>query len=212
MADEQQSAQSPAQPDAPGDMISLDDSLESPLDSGPGASSQDSILNAAEIFNQQLEQMTAWKHQLAQQMDLMRRDGIKLLERQKNLAADKKKLIDDRLALTGEREAVQRLQSESDAESKRLASRAAEIEQAQNQLGELQSQREQAERELAARQKNLADQEARHLAEDLRLREGLEQCEQQRRQLSETRRTADQDRETLAQKSRGNRHPQSHAR
>jgi len=207
MADDQFAAQTTAPqgenagaPAGAGDMISLNDALKEPLEHGPGSSSQDSILNAAEIFQQQLEQMTTWKHQLAQQMELMRRDGIKLLERQKNLAAEKKALADDRQKLAGDHEQIQKLHAELDAQSQRLSQRATEIDQAQQQLTT--AHREQGERELLAKQKGLADQEARHLAEDIRLREGLEQCESQRQQLAEARRQVEQERESLAGRAR----------
>jgi len=34
------------------------------------------------MFSQQLEQMNQWKSQLASQMDAMRHEGLKLVERQ----------------------------------------------------------------------------------------------------------------------------------
>lgn len=257
-----------------GDLVSLDEGTQQPLETGAGASSQDSILNAAEMFQQQLEQMTAWKHQLAQQMELMRRDGVKLLERQKTLALEKKKVAEDREALASERGRIQQLQSEAEAQSRQLAQRAAEIAAAETDLRKLESERgrwemqlasarEEIERlaarksqtaselaagearlqelqaaegqyqhlkaqigqaeaqladlheqqraieatrhdldlknaELLARQKSLADQEAHCLAEDVRLKEGLEQLEVQRRQLVESQRHATQDREAAA--------------
>ncbi len=267
---------SPASPSplaAGTDLISLEESQHAPLERGPGASSQDTILNAAEIFQSQLEQMTAWKHQLAQQMELMRRDGIKLLERQKALAIEKKHAGEDREALAAEREKIQRLQHDVDGESQRLKQRAADIEQAQAQLQKLHADKDRWESELAeakqeaeslatqksltatelaaaevrlaevraiearrdelkqqvtdaeqrlvqieadrraletarhdlelqqaelqARQKALAEQEARCLAEDVRLKEGLEQLEALRRTLSETQRQATHDREAV---------------
>ena len=252
-------------------MVSLEESA--PPERGPGASSQDTILNAAEIFQSQLEQMTAWKHQLAQQMELMRRDGIKLLERQKGMAIEKKRAGEEREALAGEREKIQHLQQEVENESQRLKQRAAEIEQAQAQLQRLHADKDRWEAQLAeakqeaeslatqkslttselaaaevrlsdvraiearrnelakqvadaehrliqietdrraletarhdldlqqaelqARQKALADQEARCLAEDVRLKEGLEQLEVLRRNLSETQRQTAHDREAV---------------
>src|SRR3954464_8504651 len=98
------------------DLVNLDEATAS-----AEAASGDTILNAAEIFQQQLEQMTTWKQQLGQQMDLMRKDGIKLLERQKALAQDRKAIADDRATLTSEREQIQKLQAELNAETQRLS-------------------------------------------------------------------------------------------
>ena len=196
-------AENPQNPAAnQNDLVSLDAATQPPLETGAGASSQDSILNAAEMFQQQLEQMTAWKHQLAQQMEIMRRDGVKLLDRQKTLAAEKKALGDEKNQLTAEREQLKKLQEELDGESKRLGQRAGELESAQQQLAQLQAQREQAERELSARQKSLAEQEARHLSEDVRLKEGFEQLEKQRQQLAEAHRQIKEEREKIDGQSR----------
>ncbi len=183
------------------DLVNLDEATEGPLDSGLAASSGESILNAAEVFQQQLEQMTAWKQKLGQQMDLLRRDGIKLMERQKALSLEKKAIADDRAALQSQRTEIQAVQAELEAQGTRLSARAKDLEQAHQQLTEMQARRDQHERELAAREKGLAEQEARHLAEDVRLREGMEQLEGQRRQLVEAGRQAQQQREALDQRA-----------
>src|ERR1035441_5129659 len=66
-----------ANSESPRDVISLDDDApppQSPIPAGlqGAAASQDSVLNVAHVFEEQLEQMTAWKHQLAQQMESLR--------------------------------------------------------------------------------------------------------------------------------------------
>ena len=122
---------------APSDLLSLDAATSMPLQTGAGASSQDSILNAAEMFQAQLDQMTTWKHQLAQQMEVMRRDGIKLLERQKNLAIEKKRAGEEREVLASERTRIQKLQHDLDAETRRLTQRAADLESSHAELQKL---------------------------------------------------------------------------
>ena len=126
------------------DLVSLEESLQAVPDRGPGATSQDSMFNAAEMFQAQLEQMTAWKHQLAQQMEVMRRDGLKLLERQKNLAVEKKRAGEERSALAAEREKIHQLQRELAAEQDRLSRRAAEVDAAQAALTAVVREKEQA--------------------------------------------------------------------
>ena len=66
-----------------GDLVNLDEETEL-QDAGSSASGtgSESIINAAEMFQQQLEQMTQWKTQLSNQMDAMRADGIKLLQKE----------------------------------------------------------------------------------------------------------------------------------
>ncbi len=184
--------------DGTGDLVSLDEAGQSAQTAG----SQDSILDAADLFQQQLDQITSWKQQLGGQMDAMRRDGIKLLERQKALAMERKQLADDRAQFSTEREQIQKLQGEVNAESQRLGQRASELEAAQRQLAEFEGRREQAQRELAAREKSLTDMEARHLAEDVRLREALEQMEGQRKQLLEAQRQTNHDREQIDHQAR----------
>ena len=85
------------------------------------------MLDAAVMLETQLEQMTAWKHQLAQQMELMRRDGVKPLERQKNLAVEKQRLAAEREALGGDRTYVQKLHGEVEEQTKRLETEGARI-------------------------------------------------------------------------------------
>src|ERR1043165_1753985 len=102
------------------DLVDLNEATEAPLESGLNASGGDSILNAAEVFQQQLEQMTTWKQKLGQQMELLRRDGIKLMERQKVLAQEKQVLAQDRAGLEKQREEIQRMQEELRVEGARL--------------------------------------------------------------------------------------------
>src|ERR1041385_6484016 len=105
-----------SQPATQADLVNLDAATQGPLETGPNASSGDSILNAAEVFQQQLEQMTTWKQKLGQQMDLLRRDGVKLMERQKALAQEKQVLAQDRAELGKQREEISRMQGEAQAE------------------------------------------------------------------------------------------------
>ena len=78
-------------------MINLND--ESIIVENKPASADDSIvkhnnqlLESAQVLEQHVEHLTAWKHQLASQMELLRKDGVKLLERQKQLAVERKAL------------------------------------------------------------------------------------------------------------------------
>src|SRR5580692_7547834 len=80
-----------------GDMINLSD--ESVVVENKKSSADDSItahnnqlLESAQVLDQHVEQLTAWKHQLAAQMELLRKDGVKLLERQKQLAVERSAL------------------------------------------------------------------------------------------------------------------------
>ncbi|HVT81800.1 MAG TPA: hypothetical protein VHM90_14235 [Phycisphaerae bacterium] len=187
--------------DGNGDLVSLDEAAQ-PVAGAGGPTSQDSIMDAADLFQQQLDQITNWKTQLSSQMETMRRDGTKLLERQKALAIERKQLSDEKAQFAAEREQIQKLQGEVDVESKRLAQSASELEAAHCQLLELEARREQGMRELAAREKSIAEMEARHLAEDVRLREAMEQLEGQRRQLAEAQRQAAHDREQLDNQAR----------
>src|SRR5436190_15980403 len=85
------------------DLINLDDATQAPLGTGSGASGGETVIHAAEMFQQQLDQMTAWKTQLSQQMEAMRGDAIKLMERQKFIAQEKARLAEERAGLTQER-------------------------------------------------------------------------------------------------------------
>ena len=252
------------------DLVALDDAVRP-----AGNTSQDSMVNAAAVFEQQLEQMTAWKHQLASQMEVLRRDGIKILERQKNLAIEKKKLADERAALQADRDAATAQLTQLEREREQLDERTEGLERAQGELAELQKQKRQWQAEAAAAQhaavetgarrdaaaaelkqaetklaafneldarrtevekqtatareelaallsqkdefekslhdllmrsaevaageKCLQEREAKHLSEDVRIRETIEQLEAERQSLAEAQRQLMQERSTLAE-------------
>jgi len=112
------------------------------------------LLEASAAFEQQMEQMQRWKQQLAGQMDLLRKDGIKLLERQKKLA-------DERRAVGEEREQVAALKRDLETQ----------VAAVREQQGELQSKIEQAvAQQVEASQ--LESQRAQ-VREDLRTAEGM---------------------------------------
>jgi chromosome segregation ATPase len=185
-------------PAAQGDLVNLEQATSEPLETGLSASSGESILNAAEVFQQQLEQMTAWKQKLGQQMELLRRDGLKLMERQKAIAQEKQLITQDRAALEKHREEIHRSQQELNGENARLQKLAADLDVTQQQLAELQKEREQAEKVIAARESKLQELEAQHFIEDVRLKESVEQLEIERRRLHELQRQSAQDRENIA--------------
>jgi|GEM_PF-3608695 len=145
------------------DLVNLDDDATIARAAGSGAS-QDSMADMAHDFENQLEQMSAWKHQLAQQMELLRRDGIKLLERQKNIAIEKKRLAEEREAITADRAAVQKRHGELDAERQSLELRAAELEKATESLLKLQSEREKWLADLASAKASLQEVESHRQA------------------------------------------------
>jgi chromosome segregation ATPase len=149
-----------------GDRISLAEAVES--EELP-ASSQDSILNAAHVFEAQLEQMSAWKHQLAQQMEIMRRDGIKLLERQKSLAVERKRLVDERESLTADRQHVEKLHLEVSEETKRLREKETEIEQSRELLQKLDGERQRWEQEIVAAEESATQLERRRVETEAQL-------------------------------------------
>jgi len=96
-----------------GDLINLDEATQTPLGTGAGGTGGgDSVIHAAEMFQQQLDQMTAWKTQLSQQMEAMRGDAVKLMERQKFIAQEKARLADERAGLTQERAQLQQSQTQ----------------------------------------------------------------------------------------------------
>ncbi len=183
------------------DLINLDEATKAPPDSGAGASSGDSVIHAAEMFQQQLDQMTAWKTQLSQQMEAMRGDAVKLMERQKFLAQEKTRLAEERTKLTEEQTQLQQQQAQLATASQELAQRATELDATQSRLAELAHQRDIAQLELAAREKALADREAHHLSESVRLRESVEQLEEHRRQFAIAQQQAVHQREQLEAQS-----------
>jgi chromosome segregation ATPase len=150
------------------DRVSLAEAAEV---EGLPASSQDSILNAAHVFEAQLEQMSAWKHQLAQQMEIMRRDGIKLLERQKSLAVERKRLSEEREVLIADRQHVEKLHREVSDETKRLREKEAEIEQSRAVLQKLDGERQRWEREIAAAEEAAGQLERRRAETEAELAE-----------------------------------------
>ncbi|HVS71385.1 MAG TPA: hypothetical protein VHQ47_09040 [Phycisphaerae bacterium] len=102
----------------------------------------DALLTAAHQLEDQVQRLTAWKHQLARQMDLLRRDGIKILERQKALAAEKSTLAQLRITLETQREG--------------LDARAQELETQANAAASAQSELAGVNAELSARREELA--------------------------------------------------------
>jgi chromosome segregation ATPase len=185
-----------------GDLVNLDEATRTPLESGVGASGGDTVIQAAEIFQQQLDQMTAWKTQLSQQMDAMQRDAVKLLERQKHIAQEKSRLAEEHAQIAGEHAQLQQQQTQLAAEGQKLAQQAAELSEGQTRLAAAEQQRELAVRELAAREKEMTGQESRHRAESVRLREGMEQLEEQRRQLAHAQHETAQQQEKLVAEAR----------
>ncbi len=139
------------------DLVSIEDGAELKSVAGPGASGQDSILNAAAMFEQQLEQMSAWKHQLAAQMEILRRDGIKILERQKQLAIEKRKLAEDRDSVSADRTLVVKLQGEVEAQRSNLEKRAAELASAKSELEKLAADKEKWLEELTSAQRGATE-------------------------------------------------------
>ncbi|HVX85669.1 MAG TPA: hypothetical protein VH253_12885 [Phycisphaerae bacterium] len=115
---------------------------EDPPASDGGNAPSDALLSAAHRLDDQIQRLTAWKHQLARQMDLLRRDGIKILERQKALAAEKTTLAQLRITLETQREAL-------DARAQELETQANAAATAQSDLAGLNG-------ELAARREELA--------------------------------------------------------
>src|SRR5205823_1894166 len=110
-------------------LINLEEATTAPPASGAGASGGaggDTVIHAAEMFQQQLDQMTAWKTQLSQQMEAMRGDAVKLMERQKFIAQEKARLAEERAGLTQERSQLQHSQSQLATESQALAKHTAE--------------------------------------------------------------------------------------
>jgi hypothetical protein len=131
----------------PRDLISLEEvdvpaGMDVPGSRTKGGGKGDTLMQAAEAFEQQLQQMSSWKHQLASQMELLRRDGIKMLERQKNLALERRKLQQEREEVIKEKGEAQALYDTLDIERKKLDVKAAELEKASEGLLELQTQKE----------------------------------------------------------------------
>lgn len=175
MADVQNKSGNNAAPDPVRDLVALDQEQGAAGAGKAGSSgaggmaavggskgnSQDSIVNAAAVFEQQLDQMTAWKHQLAAQMEVLRRDGIRILERQKHLAIEKKKLADERAAVQADRTFVQSVHEQLEAERKAIEARAAQVEQARGEVEALASQKSQWLAELNAAKQSAEETAAR---------------------------------------------------
>lgn len=109
----------------------------------------DAVLSAAQRVDAQLERLSAWKHQLARQMELLRRDGIKLLERQKNAAQQKAELATAQAALAADRESLAASRQALAAQAQELDSRAAALAAAESDLTDLTARRAALEAELA---------------------------------------------------------------
>jgi len=139
-----------------GDKVSIADLPAALKGIVEGKGSGDSMLNAAYVFEAQLEQMTTWKHQLSQQMELLRRDGVKLLERQKNLAVERQRLAAEREAMAGDRAYVQKLHAQVDEQTQRLSAEGERIARGLADLETLESQKTKWEAELEAAQRGAA--------------------------------------------------------
>ena len=57
-----------------------------------GTGGSNALTAATEVFQRQLDQMTHWKDQLSAQTEAMRGEGMKLLEQQKALAVERKRM------------------------------------------------------------------------------------------------------------------------
>ncbi len=99
----------------------------------------------------------------------MRRDGIKLLERQKSLAVEKKRLQDEREALTADRQQVEKLHLDVAEENQRLREKESQIEEARAALEKLDGERQKWERDLAVAQQATESLEQRRLQTESQL-------------------------------------------
>ncbi len=98
------------------------------------ADHNDKLLEAANAFDVQLQNLNSWKQQLSSQMDLLRRDGVRLLEKQKELAtqrqeieAIKNSLSQDRATLEEQRTELGEQRKEFGRQQKNLAKKAQEL-------------------------------------------------------------------------------------
>lgn len=119
------------------------------LDSDTLLRHNDRIAAAASEFEAQINSLTTWKHQLAQQMELLRKDGMKLLEKQKKLADEKRQIVAEREKLKAEREQIQLAHDEVSAQARKVEERAQELNQLEEKRQQARADVEQAEAMLA---------------------------------------------------------------
>lgn len=119
------------------------------LDSDTLLRHNDRIAAAASEFEAQINSLTTWKHQLAQQMELLRRDGLKLLEKQKRLAEEKHQITAEREKLKAERDQLQLAHDEVSAQARKVEEQAKELHQLEEKRELARADMEQAEAMLA---------------------------------------------------------------
>jgi hypothetical protein len=121
------------------------------------------MLGAAASIDQHLEQMASWKQHLTQQMELLREDGLKLLEGQKRLIEQERRLEGESAAMETDRAALatQRatLAEEQRSATEALEGKAREIEARRSELEGQRARIELEMRSLDEREKGLVERE-----------------------------------------------------
>jgi chromosome segregation ATPase len=178
--------------DALNDMVDLnEDSMVAQTPSSAEdslAAHNNQLLESAQVFEQHVEQLTAWKHQLASQMELLRKDGIKLLERQKQLAQERAAVAQEqqgtqaqRAALEADRKQIETLKRDLQTRQQELDQRATDLENATEEFNKLLDQKERYLQEAAEAQKNLESIRTRHEQANHQLEEFAKKAEEMTR-------------------------------
>lgn len=168
------------------DSVVIQASITNTEDSIAAQNSQ--LLESAQVFEQHVEQLTAWKHQLAAQMELLRKDGVKLLERQKQLAqeraavaADQQATAAQRAALENDRRQFEALKRDLQTRQQELDQRAIDLENATEEFNKLLDQKERYLQESAEAQKSLESIRSRHDHASRQLDEFAKKAEEMKR-------------------------------